>query len=179
MIRSRLPLLLLVPLVMVLSSCGIATDRLVSAALGKEVYRTPSESMEPTIKKNSLVTARKVRGDYAPKIGDIVVFNAPEWGVDGSMIKRVIGVPGSVVQCCDADGRQLLNGRPMDESYLRPGDRQQPFGPVTIPAGRLWLEGDHRSISLDSRYRREKPGNGTVAVSGVIGVVELDGSEPE
>nr|WP_260407963.1 signal peptidase I [Planomonospora venezuelensis] len=143
--------------------------------MGRETYTMSSEGMEPTIKKGSRVTARTVDGDYVPKTGDIVVFDASKWGVNGFIIQRVIGVPGSTVQCCDPQGRHLLDGRPMDETHLYPNDYREPFGPLTIPTGRLWLEGDHRRISLDSRYRHEELGDGTIPVSDVIGVVELDG----
>ncbi|WP_449061153.1 signal peptidase I [Planomonospora algeriensis] len=177
MIRLRLPLLLVVPLIAALSGCGFMTDRLISKASGMEVIRAVGESMEPTIKKNSLVTVRTVRGGYAPKVGDIVLFDAAQWGIEGSILQRVIGVPGSFVQCCDADGRQLLNGNPLEERYLPPDVYQHPFGPVTVPAGRLWIQGDNRRVSLDSRSHLGAPGGGTIAVSDVIGVVELDAPE--
>jgi signal peptidase I len=71
----------------------------------------------------------------------------------GHLIKRLIGMPGDKVACCDSKGRLLVNGQPLDEtSYLYPGDApsQMEFQ-VTVPAGRIFVMGDHRSASGDSR----------------------------
>src|SRR5262249_17863734 len=68
-------------------------------------------------------------------------------------IKRVIGVPGDHVSCCDAQGRIKVNGVPLSEkSYVFPGEKpsQEPFN-VVVPRGRLWVMGDHREESADSR----------------------------
>ncbi|MFC4057244.1 signal peptidase I [Planomonospora corallina] len=175
MTRSLLRALTVLSLVTALSGCGFAADRLIAELDGTETFRMSSEGMEPTIKAGHVVTAKLVDGDYVPRTGDIVVFNASDWGVDGMVLMRVIGVPGSTVQCCDGEGRQLLDGRPMDEPYVHPGGRPYPFDLVRIPAGRIWVEGDHRMVSRDSRVRHWELGNGTVAVSNVVAVVELDG----
>ena len=84
-------------------------------------------------------------------------------------IKRVIGVGGDHVRCCDADGRVTVNGHPLDEPYLYPGAHpsDQPFD-VTVPKGRLWVMGDHRNDSADSRAHQDDH-LGTVPVSDVIG----------
>jgi signal peptidase I len=69
------------------------------------------------------------------------------------LIKRVIGMPGDTVACCDAQGRMTVNDVPIDEPYLFPGDSPSTIEfSVTVPAGSLWLMGDHRSVSKDSRY---------------------------
>src|SRR5262245_3904869 len=86
-------------------------------------------------------------------------------------IKRVIGLPGDRVSCCDARGRLSVNGVPLDESaYLYPGDRPsiEPFD-VVVPEGRLWVMGDHRSVSQDSRAHLGQPGGGTVPIDQVVG----------
>ncbi|GAA1093354.1 hypothetical protein GCM10009663_41260 [Kitasatospora arboriphila] len=86
------------------------------------------------------------------------------------LIKRVIGVAGDTVECCDPQGRVKVNGNPVDEPYLAPGNvpSRQPFK-VTVPAGRLWVMGDHRDLSADSRFHMSNPGNGTIPVSNVVG----------
>jgi signal peptidase I len=86
-------------------------------------------------------------------------------------IKRVIGVPGDHVACCNASGDVTVNGVALHEqSYLFPGNPPslQQFS-ITVPPGRLWVMGDHRSVSWDSRGHMDDPGNGTIPESMVIG----------
>jgi signal peptidase I len=138
-----------------------------------------------------------------PHRGDVVVFRGPDsWNSEitveppsnwvaaglqqlGSLIgiappdekdfvKRVIGVGGDVVQCCDSRNRVLVNGRAIDEPYVyylpeNGPPRQDPFGPVTVPAGELWMMGDSRNNSSDSRV----PGHGAIPVVNVIGKARL------
>jgi len=86
-------------------------------------------------------------------------------------IKRVIGLPGDNVRCCTVDGQVAVNGVPLSESdYLYPGNTpsDSPFN-ITVPAGQLWVMGDHRAISDDSRGHRGSPGGGAIPESSVIG----------
>jgi signal peptidase I len=117
-----------------------------------------------------------------PQSSDPVVRLASEFGhaVTGlfgispgvhDYIKRVIGVPGDHVACCDAAGRVTVNGVPLSEkSYLYPNNppSMTKFR-ITVPPGRLWVMGDHRNVSYDSRGHIGDPGGGTIPESQVVG----------
>jgi len=90
-------------------------------------------------------------------------------------VKRVIATGGQTVQCCDTEGRVTVDGKALDEPYIfenNPID-QRAFGPVTVPEGRLWVMGDHRSASADSRSHVGDKYSGTIAVDDVIGKASL------
>ncbi|MFJ1707340.1 signal peptidase I [Kitasatospora sp. NPDC088346] len=89
---------------------------------------------------------------------------------EGDLIKRVIGVPGDTVECCDKQGRLSVNGVALDEAYVAPENAPSRTSfKVTVPAGRLWVMGDHRDVSADSRFHMTNPGNGTIPMSNVVG----------
>jgi Signal peptidase, peptidase S26 len=89
---------------------------------------------------------------------------------EGLFVKRVIGLPGDHVACCDARGRITVNGKPLDETYVYPGNRPSVSRfSVTLGRGQIWVMGDHRNISVDSRKW------GPVPVSGVAGRVVFAG----
>ena len=102
----------------------------------------------------------------------IVGLTAPD--SNDHLIKRVIGLPGDVVACCNAYGQMTVNGVPLDESkYLKlPAGvtkvSKDDFS-VTVPKDSLWVMGDNRYNSADSRYNRDKPGNGFVPYDDVVG----------
>ncbi|GHI87140.1 hypothetical protein Sxan_45040 [Streptomyces xanthophaeus] len=86
------------------------------------------------------------------------------------LIKRVIGVGGDTVKCCDAKGRVTVNGAPLDEPYVNPGNAPSEIRfEVTVPAGRLFVMGDHRANSADSRYHLDEAFEGTIDEDGVVG----------
>ncbi|MFI8522048.1 signal peptidase I [Streptomyces sp. NPDC085481] len=86
------------------------------------------------------------------------------------LIKRVIAVGGDTVKCCGKDGRITVNGVPLDEPYLHPGNEPSkiPFE-VKVPQGRIFVMGDHRSDSADSRFHLDEKDHGTVAEEQVVG----------
>ena len=163
-----------------------------------QAFFIPSSSMENTLEIGDKVLVNKMIYDFRGiHRGDIVVFNGEgSWdpvtsqstpplerlwnaisGLFGTApgvhdyIKRVIGVPGDHVACCDARGRITVNGVPLNEkSYLYPGDAPSTIRfNITVPPGRLWVMGDHRSVSFDSRGHQQDPGNGTVPEDRVVG----------
>lgn len=141
-------------------------------------YEVPSGSMENTLRVGDRVLVNKLayRFGGTPRRGDVIVFDGKDSFTQSSgtdYVKRVIGVGGDRVTCCDARGRLLVNGHPIDEGYLRPGDvPSQVAFDIVVPDGRLWVMGDHRDDSRDSRDHLGDPGGGTVPVGRVIGRAE-------
>lgn len=191
--RRRIPGWLELVLLLVLAlalSVGVKTFLV-------QMFFVPSESMEPLFVDNDRILVQKVsywRGDV--ERGDVVVFeDRGHWlptvpvlnpvqralstiglyPTGGHLVKRVIGVGGDRVRCCDTQGRVTVNGVPLEEgSYIKPGTRpsERPFD-VTVPKGRLWVMGDNRSNSEDSRFHMDLPGNGTIDADSVVGKVWL------
>jgi signal peptidase I len=86
------------------------------------------------------------------------------------LIKRVVGVGGDRVKCCDAQGRITVNGVPLNEDYLYPGNTPSDTKfDITVPQGRLWVMGDHRANSADSRAHQDTGYGGTVSEDSVVG----------
>ncbi|RVX41554.1 signal peptidase I [Nonomuraea polychroma] len=171
MIRQRLTLLALALMLAPTTGCGLA-----GMALGRSTFTVTSEAMEPTIKKDSRVSARRTDDGYVPSLGDIIIYRAPrEWSSttsDGTYVSRVIGVPGARVKCCDAQGRLEVDGKPLDEPYLAELPASHLSFEVYVPRDRLWIMSDNRDVALDSRAHRGDAGNGTIGVADVAGVVD-------
>jgi signal peptidase I len=165
-------------------------------SLWLDVYYIPSDSMDPLLKPGDRVlVSRSAFANTPIRRGDVVVFDgrgsfdplhssngpivdavqgAGAWlgltGSDTTYVKRVLGVAGDHIKCCAPDGRLTVNGQPVNEPYIFPGDAPSGFAfDVVVPTGRLWLMGDHRSVSADSRSLLGSPGGGLISVDKVIG----------
>ena len=129
-----------------------------------QTFFIPSPSMENTLKIDDRVLVNKLVYDFrSPHRGEVIVFKAPtSWSGNPSgedFIKRVIGVGGDHVVCCDPQGRLIINGKPIDEPFIYPGNKpaDQDFD-ITVPQGRLWVMGDHRQASGDSLEHWQQSG---------------------
>jgi signal peptidase I len=136
-------------------------------------FQIPSGSMESGLRIGDRVLVNKLayRFGAEPRRGDVVVFDGTGYFGDADYIKRVVGVGGDHVVCCDKEGRVKVNGRSVDEStFLYPGDSPSsvPFD-VVVPDGTLFVLGDHRSDSSDSRDHLGSPGGGMIPVDDVLG----------
>lgn len=134
-----------------------------------------SESMTPTYAVGDRIVAERVGADEVRR-GDVVLYTAPERYQGLAVMQRVIGVGGDRVVCCeDADTereRITVDGKPLSEPYVKDGvadGMHRPYD-VTVPEGRLFLLGDHRVNSRDSRFFAGDHG-GTVPVGAVMGRV--------
>jgi signal peptidase I len=148
-----------------------------------QTFYIPSQSMENTLQVNDRVLVNKVIYNIRPpQRGEIVVFRAPAgWRSDPNgedFIKRVIGIGGDRIQCCDGEQRLIINGQPLDEPYLYSDGVVNDVAAdddldVTVPEDRLWVMGDHRSASGDSlehyRISGEDVAYATIPTDAVVG----------
>ncbi|MBM7050907.1 signal peptidase I [Rothia sp. ZJ1223] len=159
-----------------------------------DVYFIPSESMQPLVNPGDRILVQPMDAQQLQR-GDVIVFDgagsfapyvsgspwlknplktAGQWaglvGTESVYVKRVVGVGGDTVECCDAEGRLLVNGEPLNEAYVYPGDQPSTIDfSVQVPAGRMWVMGDHRSASVDSRSLLGVPGGGMISTDKIIG----------
>lgn len=141
------------------------------AAVQYRPYTVPTASMQPAVDPGDKVLAHKVSGSDIRR-GDVVVFQDKLWG-NATLVKRVIGLGGDVVACCDKQGLLTVDGTPVHEDYLGGGGPAsvEPFR-TTVPKGELFVLGDHRSVSQDSRVHLDDAEQGSVPVGDVKGRVD-------
>ncbi len=169
-----------------------------------QAFFIPSSSMEDTLQVDDRVLVSKLAPAlFEVHRGDVVVFKDPggwlpptrEKRTDGPgrfmtnlltftgllpadagehLIKRVIGVGGDTVSCCDDEGRLSVNGVPLEEPYLKSGSvpSEVPFTAV-VPDGYVWVMGDNRQDSADSRFHTGEPGGGAVPLRNVVGIAQV------
>ncbi len=179
---------------------SLALSSLIKTFLVQAFY-IPSGSMQNTLAIGDRILVNKLAVRFNDlHRGDVVVFTDPGgWLNDGfvpqrtgvarvvhdalvavgvlpsdsagDLVKRVIGVGGDHVVCCDAQGRITVNGTPLVEtSYLYPGNAPSRIRfDVHVPPGMLWVMGDHRSVSQDSRFHQGDRYHGMVPVADVVG----------
>jgi len=139
-------------------------------------FSITSNSMESLLQVGDRVVVNHTAYWFSPiSRGDVVVFDGRDSfsREDKDYVKRVIGLPGDRVMCCDATGWLTINGEPLNEvDYLFPGDSPSEIEfDIQVPAGKYWLMGDRRSLSSDSRSHLGDPGGGFVSGSAVKGQV--------
>lgn len=168
------------------------------------VFYIPSASMQPTLEVEDRILVEQLTGTiFEVSHGDVIVFRDPGgWlgpqnpdvldrdffdhigtflglGEDttGYLVKRVVGLPGDVVACCNGFGQLTVNGIPIVEDYLKlPPGTTKVSGldfTITVPENSLWVLGDNRYNSGDSRYNQHKPGGGFVPTDNVVGKAML------
>ncbi|MFV8189402.1 signal peptidase I [Streptomyces sp. AF1B] len=168
----------------VLGSLGVVLAVVAAVALwtGFHGSTVSSSSMAPTYKRGQQLMYERVKGTEVRR-GDVVLYSAPDrYGFDAPVMQRVIGVGGDHIVCCTGQGqneRLTVNGKPLAEPYVADGiaDGVGARYDVKVPRGRLFMLGDHRTDSADSRFFASDH-DGTVPVSAVRGRVTDDYTEP-
>ncbi|MFE4467316.1 signal peptidase I [Leifsonia sp. NPDC056824] len=188
--------------VVVIFVIAVLVSFLIKTFVARSFY-IPSGSMENTLQINDRIIVNELQPSVFPlSRGDVVVFKDPggwlpaaapqtgnpvQQGVgavldfvglgasdsDQHLVKRLIGLPGDHITCCNALGQMSVNGVPLKEPYvLLPAGQQavsaKPFA-VTVPAGKIWVMGDNRYNSADSRYHMDDPTKGFVPMGDVVG----------
>ncbi|ATZ24201.1 Signal peptidase I [Streptomyces lavendulae subsp. lavendulae] len=163
-----------------------------------QAFSIPSDSMQNTLQRGDRVLVDKLTPWFGsePERGEVVVFHDPASWLAGEptpepnfvqtilskiglmpsadekdLIKRTIAVGGDTVEC-KKGGPVVVNGKALDEPYIYPGNTacdDAPFGPITVPKGKIWVMGDHRQNSQDSRYHMQDSTQGFVPVDKVVG----------
>lgn len=163
-----------------------------------QAFFVPSESMENTLLKDDRIIASKLSYRFSDiNRGDVIVFHDPsDWlyepqpreGLDkkindvltwigilpsnsgDDLVKRVIGLPGDKVKCCTRDGQIIINGTPINEKAYVKGPTNQVKFDIVVPKDRVFVMGDHRGASSDSRFHLDEF-SGTVPMDKIVGQV--------
>lgn len=200
--RRRRGILLFIRDLLIIFVVAVLVSFLIKTFLIRSFF-IPSQSMEMTLQKDDRIIVNELVPDLSPiHRGDVVVFKDPGGWLDAPppveqpplvaavdwflafvglsapdsndhLIKRVIGLPGDTVACCNPLGQMTVNDVPIDESpYVNvpAGERASSIDfEVTVPDGTLWVMGDNRNNSKDSRYNRDTPSKGFVPIDNVVG----------
>lgn len=148
----------------------LAVTSLIAASQLALIVRVESPSMSPTIDVGNIVVATRDHGDAIER-GAIYIFTDPgDWAasvarhtgresVTSIFVKRIIGLPGERVACCTTDGRITIDGVPLDEDYLPRGTSLASIlaFDATVPDDAVFMLGDARESSIDSRYLGSVP----------------------
>jgi signal peptidase I len=148
--------------------CTAAAGLVVGVFMTTGAVRVASPTMAPTFQSGSRAAYQRDASGIVR--GDVVVVQVP--GDNGVLVRRIIGLPGDRVVCCDSAGRVVVDGKALNEDYLPTGvvPSQTKFA-VTLAPGQVWLMGDNRVIAVDSRMW------GALAMSDIVGrVFQVSGS---
>ncbi len=189
--------------IVIIAVMAMVLSFVVKTWLLQAFYIPSGSMEDTLVKDDRVVVSKLTPGPFDLARGDIVVFQDPDHWLgqapapvvepgargalhrtlqfigllpddsDDHLIKRVIGLPGDHVVCCDVGGKLTVNGAPVTESYVKNGDTagggRAPFD-ITVPAGRVWVMGDHRSDSSDSRFHDDGTGaTGSVPIDDITG----------
>jgi signal peptidase I len=164
-------------LVMAVAGCS---DGDAAGTAATEQFTQGGVSMEPAVRAGQVITVRAVTGTYEPRRGDVVLFRSPGglWGDrKEQLLKRVVAVGGETIACCDTAGKVTVDGKPLDEPYVaQDASLDEPPNPnycgprrfvaVTVPAESVFVMGDSRAQSSDSRCAGPVPASSVFAVMG-------------
>jgi signal peptidase I len=162
--QLKLPSYALGAALIAIATVPFINPRFPEETLGVRAFRIPADSMSPTIiNGDHLIVDMRYYKTHSPERGDLVVYVVPQSNV--LYVKRVVAVGGDMI-ATDTKGT-MLNGNRVAEPYLylegKPDADMEKFGPVTVPTNQIFVMGDNRNHSYDSRY------TGTVGVDRVIG----------
>ena len=163
--------MVLVMVALMVLGVGAGLYGVVRLAVGYQPFVQASESMSPTVDPGARLVVRRADGGEVHR-GDLVVIEGDAYATDGFPgvgVVRVVGVAGDTVACCTGE-HLTVNGKPVTEPYITPGYEGLFEFSAKVPEGTIFVEGDNRGNSDDSRFR------GPVQLSGVAGIVVATGT---